>query len=473
MGLPGQTSVVYRTEYSIFDGLLGLDYRRNAAVRPMLAEGYRRVDDHAWEFILRRGVIFHDGREMTADDVVFSFGPERLTGKDAPGHAALIAFLPTLDSVEKVDERTVRLTTKSPDPAFDKRLASWGGQVISRDAYLRATSFQAWGDAPVGAGPYRVADFKHGYAIELERHDAYWGGKPPYAGIRFRLVPELPSRVAGLLSGDFDIATDMAPDVVAEIERRPGFRVLDGGSNVTRMVVLDAKHNPQLADLNLRRALILGVDRDLLVRTLLAGHSTVPNGFQSPSFGEMYDPTRSAPAYDPERAKALLRQSSYRGEAIAFRTTGTYYVAERETTEALASMWAAIGINIRIETVETYPQWYARPGSGMYNYSSVALFPDPLASLVRNFGPTGQVQTIEDSWSNAEFNGLAAKLATTSDLAERQRLHKRMLDIIEWEDPAMVLLFMQPMLYGVRAGLDWTPYPAHQMDFGPFNAPRG
>jgi peptide/nickel transport system substrate-binding protein len=149
MGIPAQTSVVYRTEYSIFDGLLGLDYRRNAAVRPMLAEAYRRFDDHTWEFTLRRGVIFHDGREMTADDVVFSFGPERLTGKDAPAHAAMIAFLPTLDGVEKVDERTVRLTTKSPDPAFDKRIASWGGQVISCDAYLRAASFQAWSEAPV------------------------------------------------------------------------------------------------------------------------------------------------------------------------------------------------------------------------------------------------------------------------------------------------------------------------------------
>jgi peptide/nickel transport system substrate-binding protein len=239
------------------------------------------------------------------------------------------------------------------------------------------------------------------------------------------------------------------------------------------MVVLDAKHNPQLADVNLRKALILGVDRELIVRTILAGHSVVPRGFQSPSFGDMYDASRAAPAYDPERAKALLSQSSYRGEAIAFRTSGTYYVAERETTETLAAMWASIGINIRIEYVETYPQWYSRPGSGMYNYSSVALFPDPLASLVRNFGPTGQVQTTEDSWSNAEFNGLAQRLATTSDLPERQRLHKRMLDIVEWEDPAMVLLFMQPMLYGVRADLDWTPYPAHQMDFGPFNAARG
>jgi peptide/nickel transport system substrate-binding protein len=109
----------------------------------------------------------------------------------------------------------------------------------------------------------------------------------------------------------------------------------------------------------------------------------------------------------------------------------------------------------------------------MYNYSSVALFPDPLASLVRNFGPTGQVQTTEDSWSNAEFNTLAAALATSADLAERRRIHARMLDIIEWDDPGIVLLFMQPMLYGVRAGLAWTPYPAHQMDFGPFNAQVG
>lgn len=470
MGVPGQTSVVYRTEYSIFDGLLGLDYRRNSAIRPMLATKYERLDDRTWEFKLRPGVTFHDGRVMTADDVAFSFGPERLTGPDAPGRSALVAFLPTLEGAEKVDDQTVRLTTRVPDPTFDKRLASWGGQVVSRASYLRAASFASWSQAPVGAGPYKVAEFRRDYSIGLVRHETYWGGRPPYGGVRFRAVPELASRVAGLLSGDFDIATDITPDTIGDVEGRPGFRVLDGGSNVTRMVVLDSKHNPQLADVNLRRALILGVDRDLLVRTLLMGRSTVPNGFQSPTFGALYDPARPPPAYDPDRAKALVQQSSYRGELIAFRTTGTYYVAERATTEALVAMWADIGVNVRIETVENYAQWYARPGSGMYNYSSAALYPDPLSSLVRNFGPNGQVQTTEDSWSNPEFNRLSAAFATSADTAERARLHSRMLDIIEWEDPAFVLLFMQPMLYGARAQLEWAPYPAHQMDFGPFNA---
>jgi peptide/nickel transport system substrate-binding protein len=363
----------------------------------------------------------------------------------------------------------VRLIANTDDPVFDRRIAAWGGQIISAAAFRAAPNWQSWAMHPVGTGPYKVADIRRDYGISLVAHDSYWGGTPPLAGVRFREVPEMASRVAGLLSGDWDIATDISPDLIEEIESRQGFHVREAGSNVTRMVVLDVKHNPQLKDVKLRQALSLPVDRQLLVDTIWLGRTTIPNGFQSPSYGALYDEKRPMPKYDPDTARELVKQSSYRGEPIALRTTGTYYLAERATTEALVEMWRAVGITVRIETVENYAQWYQRPGSGMYNYSSVALFPDPLAGMIRNFGPTGAVQTTEDSWSNDEFNALAKAMAGTSDIAERRRLHARMLDILEWEDPGMVLLFMQNMFYGVRPGLDWRPYPAHQMDFGPAN----
>lgn len=469
MDTPGTTSVWYRTEYNVFEGLLGLDYRNAMAVRGALAERWSRVDGRTWEFVLRQGVVFHDGRDLTADDVVFSLGEERLLGPNAPGRAAATAFLPTLQRAEKIDARTVRLIANTDDPVFDRRIAAWGGQIISAAAFRAAPSWQAWAMRPIGTGPYRVEEIRRDYGISLAAHDAYWGGRPALAGVRFRAVPEMAGRIAGLLAGDWDIATDIAPDQIPDIEGRPGFKVVEAGSNVTRMVVLDVRHNPQLKDVKLRRALSLAVDRKLLVDSIWLGRTAVPNGFQSPSYGPLYDPKRPAPAFDPDRASRLVRESSYRGEPIALRMTGTYYLAERPTTEALVEMWRTVGINVTIEIVENYAQWYRRPGSGMYNYSSVTLYPDPLGGMIRNFGPTGAVQTTEESWSNEEFNALARAMAATSDVAERRRMHTRMLDILEWEDPPMVLLFEQNMFYGIRSDLDWRPYPAHQMDFGPGN----
>ncbi|MFC7397922.1 ABC transporter substrate-binding protein [Chelatococcus sp. GCM10030263] len=469
MDTPGTSSVWYRTQYNVFEGLLGLDFKNNMRVRGALAERWSQVDARTWEFTLRSGVKFHDGRELSADDVLVSLGDERLMGENAPGRAAARGFLPTFERAEKVDDRTVRLITNTNDPAFDRRIAAWGGQIISGAAFRAAPNWQAWAMAPVGTGPYRVSEIRRDYGISLSPHDAYWGGRPPLGGIHFRAVPEAAGRIAGLLAGDWDIATDVTPDAISEIESNPGFKVVEAGSNVTRMVVLDVKHNPQLRDVNLRRALSLAVDRQLLVDSLWLGRTTIPNGFQSPAFGPLYDPDRPGPAYDPDRARELLKASSYRGEKITFRTTGTYYLVERQTTEALVEMWRAVGINVAVEFVENYAQWYRRPGAGMYNYSSVMLYPDPLSDLVRNFGPTGAVQRIEDSWSNEEFNALSRAIGNSGEVNERRRMLGRMLDILEWDDPPMVLLFKQNMFYGVRADLDWKPYPAHQMDFGPGN----
>src|SRR5262249_29860368 len=140
---------------------------------------------------------------------------------------------------------------------------------------------------------------------------------------------------------------------------------------------------------------------------------------------------------------------------------------------ALVEMWRAVGINVAIEAVENYAQWYQRPGSGLYNYSSVMVYPDPLSDVARNFGPNSQLQQIEEAWSNEEFNRLAAALGSTLDTGECRRIFARMLDIMEWEDPPAVPLFMQSMFYGVRADIDWTPFPAHQMDFGPGSVSLG
>jgi peptide/nickel transport system substrate-binding protein len=97
------------------------------------------------------------------------------------------------------------------------------------------------------------------------------------------------------------------------------------------------------------------------------------------------------------------------------------------------------------------------------------LYPDPLSDTARNFGPNSQLQKTEQSWSTEGFNRLAVTLESTLDTAERKRVFARMQDILEWEDPPATLLFMQSLFYGTRADIDWTPFPAHQMDFGPGN----
>ncbi|MCG8593249.1 MAG: ABC transporter substrate-binding protein [Kiloniellales bacterium] len=458
----------FRVLYNLYDWPLRTNFLKDYKLEPGLATSLKRIDDTTYEMELRRGVKFHDGTEMTADDVVFSFGPERLLKKGAPGYRVKRQFLGPLAAVEKIGDYKVRLKTAAPDPVFEKRMGNVAAEIVSRAAYEAAGNFDKWALAPVGTGPFRVVEFKPNEYLQLEAHDAYWGGKPTIKSLRFQLVPELSARIAGLLAGDFDIIANVTPDQIEAVERHKGFRVVGGALPAHQMVGFDVNNNPQLKDVKLRRALSLAVDRKLIVDSLWHGRIDIPNGHQLPAFGALYDPNRPLPQYNPEKAKALLAASSYKGEVIPYRSVGSYYPVELPTAQALVEMWRKVGINVKLELVENWSQVRERPGTGIYNGSDGMRYPDPLSTLWRRWGAISKFQKRGD-WSNDEFNRLGEILGTSMDQEERKKAYQRMLDIFDYEDPPGIILHAKGRFYGIRDGLEWKPYPAAQMDFRPGN----
>ena len=303
--------------------------------------------------------------------------------------------LPLIESVKAVDEVTVRFKTKGPDPVFAERWASYGTGVVSKAAFEAAKDFETWVRQPVATGPFRVVEVKENDFILLEAHDAYWGGKPNIKSIKFQMVPELSARIAGLLAGDYDIITTVSPDQIETIESAEGFDVVGGDSMHYRTLVYDVANNPILADVNLRRAMNLAIDRELLVETLWNGRISIPKGHQHPAYGGLYDAKRPIPAYDPERARDLLTQSNYKGEVIPFRTVGTYYTAELATTQVLAEMWKAVGINVDIQVKENWGQVLGEDGRGINNSLRRHLFPRPLGFSLDSLG---QNRFLAGSW---------------------------------------------------------------------------
>ncbi|RWG07767.1 ABC transporter substrate-binding protein [Mesorhizobium sp.] len=466
-------NVAYRVDESIFDGLLRLDYLGDFGVKPALASSIDQADETTYIVKLRPDVKFHDGTTLTAEDVAFSYGPERLLGDKAPGRQMKDRFLSSLKSAEPIDDLTVRLKTSEPDPVFQKRLATWGGQVISKRAYLAAGSFDNWARAPIGTGPFRVAEVKDKDHVLLKAHDEYWGGKPSLAEVRFILVSELSARVAGLLAGDFDLITDVTPDQIATISKAPGFKVLGGESAVLRNVNLDMAHNPVLRDVNLRRAMSLAIDRDAITKSLWGEKVSVPLGEQLKYFGDLYDPSRTSPAYDPAKARELLAKSAYKGERIPYRMLSGYYTNELAEAQILVAMWQQVGINVEIEIKENWDQVYQQPGTGLNNDTCQMIYPDPLSVLWRCYGDASSYQAEEKAWSNQEFNELGKRLQSSTDTAERKKVASRMLDIFETEDPPAIVLHTMTNLYGVRSGINWNPYPVANMDLRPNNISIG
>ena len=146
---------------NVFETLLKAD-QKTGELKPGLAESWCRLSPDTVEFKLRSGVRFHDGTPLTADDVVFTFGPERFSGEKAPGRAVAWEFLGNLKEVVKVDDLTVRVTMKAPDPMIERRFSARTSEIISEDGWrLRAAgrsgSRRPWARVPTGSPPSRPA----------------------------------------------------------------------------------------------------------------------------------------------------------------------------------------------------------------------------------------------------------------------------------------------------------------------------
>lgn len=283
---------------NVFETLLKAD-QKTGELKPGLAESWCRLSPDTVEFKLRSGVRFHDGTPLTADDVVFTFGPERFSGEKAPGRAVAWEFLGNLKEVVKVDDLTVRVTMKAPDPMIERRFSARTSEIISEDGWKAAGGWEKWLKAPVGTGPYRIASFKTGNRLELTRFDGYWGKTAPAAKVSFVEVPELSARVAGLRSGEFDLITEVPPDQVKPLSADGRIDVTGGAIDNIYGLVFDCKSSAVMQSKELRQAILHAIDRDILVNALFAGRTSTADSFQSKTFGELYLATAGEKLYDP------------------------------------------------------------------------------------------------------------------------------------------------------------------------------
>jgi peptide/nickel transport system substrate-binding protein len=457
---------------SLQETLIGRNQQGHLERVPMLATAWRRIDDKTVELSLRPDVVMHDGRVMTAEDVAFSFGPDRMFGG---GSAALPKDIvavarrhwPALLRVEIVDKSTVRFVNGTPDVTMEGRLSAGGSEITSKAAWLANGTWQANSSHCVGTGPYRLREFRPDASLTLEAHDQYWGGRPPLKSLRFVEVPEAQSRVDGLLSGEYQFAGDLPADAIAGIEKDRRFEV-QGGLVLNHRIITFDEHNPALVDPRARLAMAQAIDGKAIVDALWAGRTLVPAGLQWPFYGEMFIKGWTVPPYDPAAARKLLKDSGYKGEPVAYRVRNNYYTAEIPTAEIVAEFWKAIGLNAQIAVEENWGEVLAKPGRGVRDWSNSAVFDDPVSSIVNQHGPHGG-QQLDGEWTNAEMNTLCGVLETGTDHAKRKAAFARMLQICEREDPAYIVLHQNAVFTGKPRALPWRQPPSFFLDFSPRN----
>ncbi|WP_347266891.1 ABC transporter substrate-binding protein [Paracoccus sp. (in: a-proteobacteria)] len=333
---------------NIFDGLT---YRGpDMKLVPGLATSWEELDEgKRIRFKLREGVTFHNGEPFNAEAVKFTF--ERLLGDEGakgPQRSNYVA----IDKVEVIDDHTVDMHLSAPDPVLLTKLAGYGAMIVP-PKYIAEVGDEKFNLMPVGTGPFKVTSYEPKVGLKMAAYDGFWGDKAKLSELQFRFITEPATAVAELQAGRVDlvipptIPVSMIPTIEADAKLD---LVTTAGPTVYAL-----RYNTRdgiTADERVRKALIMAVDRDTIVKEILGGQAEVIASFQGKlSFG--YDPALKPLPYDPEGAQKLLAEAGVKpGTAVQIDIRGND-ATFGEVAQAVAAYLSMVGINATIKPYET------------------------------------------------------------------------------------------------------------------------
>ncbi|PYN50721.1 MAG: hypothetical protein DMD94_26605, partial [Candidatus Rokuibacteriota bacterium] len=315
------------------------------ALAPCLAESWSvSPDGLTYEFVLRRGVRFHNGDPLTAEDVKFSF--ERYRG------AAAKMLKDRVTSVDIADPNLVRFRLKRPWPdfmTFYGSLATSAGWIVPKK-YVERVGDDGFKKAPVGAGPYKFVSFKPGVELVLEANEQYWRKPPSVKTLVMRSVPDVATRLVMLKRGEADIAYAFASSMAEEIKRTPGLTLRPFYPPFVVWLLFAEQWDPKSlwSDRRVRLAANLAIDREAINQAETLGLSKLTASIIPRSF-EGYWP---APlyAYDPQRAKQLMAEAGYPNGFDAGPISVD--ISWATVTEAIVNYLRAAGIRATVRPLE-------------------------------------------------------------------------------------------------------------------------
>lgn len=439
---------------------------------PGLAESWEATGEAEWTFKLRTGVKWHDGKPLTADDVVFTLG-RAADVPNSPGGFG--GFMRAIASAEAADELTVVVKTKGPAPSLPGDLANIA--IVSRHAGEGATTADYnSGKAAIGTGAFRFVAFKQGDQVSLERNPDWWGHKVAWDRVSYRMVPNAGGRTAALLAGDVDmIDTPPAADIArlsstagVSVVTTPGLRVIYLAPSVFGLDKQKFVSGPNgealtdnpLKDVRVRRALSISINREAIVsrimeNTAIASAQWLPKGAYS------YVDGLDVPQPDPATAKALLAEAGYpEGFRITLHVPNDRYPNAPAVAQAIAQMWTRIGVATTVEALpwttysanmESYAVKLLGLGNATFDASSMLINVIGTKDEKRRLGASN-----ETGYSNPDLDKLTAD-ATTIPAPDAREAKLEEAVKLAIEDQAIIPLYQQNNTWGLRDTLTYEP----------------
>lgn len=455
----------------LFDRLLEPD--ANLRPQPGLAESYRALSPTSWEFKLRPGIRFHDGTPFTADDVAFTFAR---VPNVAGSPASYAFFTRPVREVVVVDALTLRLETHAPAPLIPAMMQGLP-MIGRRQGEGMTTSDYNSGRAAIGTGPYRLVSYAPGDRAVFARNADWYGGPVTWNRVTYRFIGNDSARLAALKAGDVDLIDQVPTRDVADLARdgrltvfsTPSLRniylYLDGWREQTPHVT-DHQGRPlpsnPLRDVRVRRALSLAINRAGMVAQVMDGQAA-PSGQLLPAGAVGHDPELRPDPHDPEQARRLLAEAGYpQGFTVALHGPNDRYVNDAQILQAIAQMWARIGVRVRVEALPS-SAYFSRTARdefsiGLLGWGTGTGEPDsPLANLLATIDPSrGRGASNRSRYSNPRFDAALDRALATLDLAEREAVYREATGIAI-RDQAIIPLHHQVNIWAARRGFTYAP----------------
>ncbi|MCA0921969.1 ABC transporter substrate-binding protein [Pseudooceanicola nanhaiensis] len=456
------------TSTMFFDRLVNFD--QNLQISAGLAVSWENDDPTTWTLHLREGVTFHDGSPFTADDVIFSL--ER--ADEVPNSPAPYTdMVSSLESMEKIDDLTVKIITNVPNPAL---LESIGRVfIVSKAATEGKASEDFATGAAIGTGPYVFDEWKPGETLTMHAYDGYWGEQPEFKDVEIRYISNDAARVAALLSGAVDVIDAVPPQDVQRLDGGEGTHVVSEASGRVIYLGLSMRFDqaPGVTDLNgaelaenpfkdpkVRKAISLMIDRDLIVDRILGG-SGVPAGQLVPEVLGGYNPEIGYDTPDVAKAKELLTEAGYpEGFGLTVYSSNDRFPGDSDLAQALGQMLSRGGL--KVNGVEALPySVYSKAASagdyGAFVFSLGSSTPTSAPNL-QSLLHTYDKEAGKGAFNRARFASEAFDAALDEALQEFDedtRLAKlRDATKIAFDQTPIVPLYWQKVHWGLKDGLD-------------------
>lgn len=428
---------------NIFETLLVRD--SDAAIQPLLATDFERIDDSTWQLDLRPGVTFHDGTPFNAEAAAASLN--RIVAPDYTTQRT--SYTEGIVSADVVDDDTITITTDGPDPVLPAQLTSIPMVPLS-------ASDEGFGqEVVVGTGPYRFDRWDRGRTISIVRNDDYWGEAPSIESVQVRVVPDAQTALAALNNAEVDLVFDLLPEQADLVPKSVQVDAADFS------YIAFNTYKPELADPRVRVAMNMAVDKQGLAETVYQGFAE-PNHAQNLTDQMIgFNPNISAFEYDPDGARQLLAEAGYpNGFDIELHVPIGRYSKGEETAQFIAGQLTAVGINTEVITHD----WNTYRDLGRVKGTEPGAFDLKYGWNSNEWFDAGRIQShVTCDGSSSKYCDPLVDQAMeegtgTFDTAARSAAYQRMWAQLH-ENPYAIYLLQQHYIYGTSGRLNWEPRP--------------